>query len=187
MSSGDEAGSPLGSSGLEDESTGQSDDMDEGSMEMAGTGGPGQQGNASMTHRQHGKLTPLLPEEADALQSNAVLGADHTVMQLEVNELLAEARAQVTGAARAALDAEVAQLRKALALMRPHDVRACDMAPGFVRELGLDPQSTSLPFQPPVAIATIGSSVAHCAMAGPAPPSLDVALVIPPDCMFKPT
>jgi len=58
----------------------------------------------------------------------------------QVNELLSEARAQVHGAALAALDAEVAQLRKALALMKPHDVRACDMAPGFVRELGLDPQ-----------------------------------------------
>lgn len=59
-----------------------------------------------------------------------------------MNELLSEARAQVSGAALAALDAEVAQLRKVLALMKPHDVRACDLAPGFVRELGLDPQAS---------------------------------------------
>lgn len=59
---------------------------------------------------------------------------------MQVNELLAEARAQVTGTALAALDAEVAQLRKALALMRPHDVHARGTAPGFVWELGLDPE-----------------------------------------------
>ncbi len=62
-----------------------------------------------------------------------------------MNELLSEARAQVSGAALAALDAEVAQLRKVLALMKPHDMRACDLAPGFVHELGLDPQVRDCP------------------------------------------
>lgn len=46
-------------------------------------------------------------------------------------------------------------------------------------------QNMSLPFQPPLAVAAIGSGAARCAMAGPAHPALDVALVIPPECMFK--
>lgn len=67
-------------------------------------------------------------------------GCTPLLLLLQVTELLAEARAQVSGAALAALDAAVAQLRKALLAMKPHEVRGAEAAPGFVRELGLKPQ-----------------------------------------------
>lgn len=121
--------------------------------------------------------------EAEAALLAGELTQDAALLQLQVNELLAEVRpASIKSTSWLGY---IQQLRSALGAIKPREVPGTLLS-GFIRDLGLNPDEVSLPFEPPAAVEAIGSFPLHCCLSGSSPPAvLDVAVNMPASCLHK--
>ncbi|KAI8473415.1 MAG: Nrap protein [Monoraphidium minutum] len=119
--------------------------------------------------------------EAEAALLAGELTSDAALLQLQANDLLAEVRPRPLKAQ--AVAGVLQQLRAALASAKPREVPGT-LLPGFIRDLGLQPEEVSLSFAAPAAVEAVGSFPLG-ASPGPGGGVLDVAVVMPEACLHR--